>query len=134
MDDSLPDPFSFEPVPSASTRHDGWTPARQREFVRQLARIGNVSAAARGVGMSSKSAYGLRKRAPADGGFAEAWDEAVGAGSANAYHNAVERALDGVEVPYFFRGIQRGTRRVYNDRLLIAALRATARVKGEEPL
>jgi hypothetical protein len=134
MDDSLPDPLAFEPVPSASSRHDGWTPARQREFVRQLARIGSVSAAARGVGMSAKSAYALRKRARAESGFAAAWDEAVAAGSANAYYTAVERALEGVEIPYFFRGIQRGTRRVYNDRLLIAALRASGWMKGKEPL
>jgi len=45
---------------------------------------------------------------------------------------AVERALDGVEIPYFYRGVQRGTRRVYNDRLLIAALRAAERVQGED--
>lgn len=28
MSDSPPDPFAFEPVPSASNRHDGWTPER----------------------------------------------------------------------------------------------------------
>ena len=33
MSDSPRDPLAFDPVPSASTRHDGWTPERQRGFV-----------------------------------------------------------------------------------------------------
>ncbi len=40
------------------------------------------------------------------------------------------RAVNGVEVPYFYGGFQRGTRRVYNDRLLIAAFRAIEREQG----
>ncbi|MGG9078526.1 hypothetical protein, partial [Escherichia coli] len=71
--------LALTPVPSGSTRHDGWTPERQRAFLQQLARIGVVSAAAGAVGMSAKSAYALRKRAGAES-FAAAWEAALGEG------------------------------------------------------
>lgn len=131
MSDSAPDdPFDFAPFPSASTRHDGWTPERQRLFIAALRQIGTVSAAARAAGMSPKSAYALLKRAGPESGFAYAWAEALAAGRSTAWLTAVDRAINGVETPYFYRGIQRGTRRVYNDRLLIATFRAIERVQG----
>jgi hypothetical protein len=139
MSDSASDLLAFEPVPSASNRHDGWTPERQRAFILALSRIGMVSAAARAVGMSRKSAYALLKRAGPDSEFAAAWRVAVAAGKIVACSNAIERAIEGVEVPYFYRGIQRGTRRVYNDNLLVAALRYFGRgrddgdIWGNEP-
>jgi hypothetical protein len=44
MSDSLPpdedDPYVFTPVPSASNRSDGWTPDRQRLFIKALASHG----------------------------------------------------------------------------------------------
>lgn len=129
MNDSPADHFAFEPVPSASNRHDGWTPERQRGFIYALSKIGMVSAAAQAVGMSRKSAYALLKRAGPGGSFARAWHEALAAGRTSAWLTAVDRAINGVEEPYFYRGIQRGTRRVYNDRLLIAALRSIERAQ-----
>jgi len=126
------DPFDFAPVPSASRRHDGWTPERQRLFIDALRRIGLVSAAATAVGMSRKSAYALLKRAGPDSCFARAWLEAQAAGRTDVFYTMIGRALEGVEVPYFYRGVQRGTRRVYNDRLLIAAFRSIQRLQGGE--
>ena len=131
MTDS-PDPLAFEPIPSASTRHDGWTPERQHLFIDALGRIGMVSAAARAVGMSRKSAYALLARAGPESGFARAWRAALAEGQDNARTTAIDRALNGVEMPYFYRGIQRGVRRVYNDALLIAALRAVGPAR-EDP-
>lgn len=131
MRESASDPFAFEPVPSASNRHDGWTPERQRGFIAALAEIGMVAAAARSVGMSRKSAYALLGRAGADSSFARAWREAQSEGRSNAWSTAVDRAINGVEVPYFYRGVQRGMRRVYDDRLLIAALRAGLARRGD---
>lgn len=75
-----PEPIPFTPVPLARTRRDGWTPARQRGFIDQLARIGLVGVAARAMGMSAKSAYALRKRVGAES-FAAAWDERSAPGS-----------------------------------------------------
>jgi hypothetical protein len=130
MSDSPPDPYPFEPVPSASTRHDGWTPERQRLFILVLSKIGVVAFAARAVGMSRKSAYALLKRAGPESSFAWAFAEARTAGRTNAWFKAVGRAIEGEEMPYFYRGIQRGTRRVYDNRLLIAAFRAIERAQG----
>ena len=65
---------AFDPVPLRS-RRDGWTPERQREFVRILHVKRSISAACRAVGMSRKSAYALRERPGAES-FAAAWDKA----------------------------------------------------------
>jgi hypothetical protein len=127
MTDSSSDPRDFDPVPSASNRHDGWTPERQREFIAALAKIGMVAAAARSVGMSRKSAYALLERAGPESGFARAWRAAAREGRSSAFSSAVDRAIHGVEKPYFYRGKLCGMKRVYDDRLLLAALRTLDR-------
>ena len=132
MTDSLPPHLAFTPVPSASKRHDGWTAERQRGFILALSKIGMVSAAARAVGMSRESAYRLLERAGPDSEFAAVFREARDAGQTNAWWTAIDRAVHGVEVPYFYRGTQRGVRRVYNDRLLIAAFRSIQRMQGSD--
>jgi hypothetical protein len=124
--------LAFDPVPSASRRHDGWTPERQRLFIATLAKLGMVSTAAAAAGMSRKSAYTLLERAGPESSFARAWTEAQAAGRTTAWLTAADRAVNGVEQPYFYRGIQRGTRRVYNDGLLLAALRSIQRARGGE--
>jgi hypothetical protein len=123
MTESLPPQFPFTPVPVTRARHDGWSVTRQRLFIEHLALIGLVSAAAQAVGMSPKSAYALRKRPGAES-FAAAWDDAVGLGRWIAEATAIHRAVPGEVRPVFHRGRLVGERRVYNDRLLIAALHA----------
>lgn len=49
-DDDLP---AFTPVPMTRSRHDGWTPERQRGFIAALAQSGIVARAARSVGMGT---------------------------------------------------------------------------------
>ncbi|HEX4693386.1 hypothetical protein [Sphingomonas sp.] len=115
-------PIPFDSVPTASKRHDGWTPARQRDFIDALGQCGLVGAAARAVGMTPKSAYRLRARAGAES-FRAAWDAAVDRGGAVARDTAIERAFEGEKVPVFYRGVQVGERRRYDNSLLIAALR-----------
>lgn len=132
MDDSLPRHLAFDPVPSATGRADGWTPERQRAFILALSMIGTVSIAARAAGMSRKSAYALLKRAGPGSGFARAWEEARAEGEEKVDLTVIRRAVDGDEIPYFFRGVQCGTRRVYNDRLLIAAYRAAQLRKARD--
>lgn len=124
------DPLAFTPVPSASSRHDGWTPERQTAFIAALAQIGVVSAAARSVGMSAKSAYGLRKRAGEDSGFVRAWELALREGRVQALDLSIERTLQGETVPVFYRGLQVGERTRYDNRLLMAALRVMNPVYG----
>jgi hypothetical protein len=84
----------FVPVPMARNRHDGWTEARQRQFLRALMATGTVGAAARMVGMSRKSAYQLRTRTGAES-FARAWDGAIETGRARIFDYQMERAFNG---------------------------------------
>ncbi len=58
-------------------RSDGWTPARQLDFLSVLARTRSVSRAAKVTGMSRESAYRLRRREP-DGLFALTWARTLG--------------------------------------------------------
>jgi hypothetical protein len=85
----------FTPVPLARTRHDGWTPERQRQYLIALAAMGTVDSAARAVGMSRISAYKLKDREGAES-FAAEWDRAVGFGRAMQFDYAMERAINGV--------------------------------------
>lgn len=65
----------FHPV-SVGSRSDGWTLARQADFIGNLAVTRSVLAAARAVSMSREGAYRLRRRDGA-ASFAAAWDAAV---------------------------------------------------------
>ena len=112
----------FAPVPRQRDRHDGWTEQRQRDFIEGLALTGSVHAAAQRVGMSTEGAYQLR-RAPEAEEFAAAWAEALDFGVSRLEDLAIDRAINGVEVPVYSYGKLIGRRRVYNDRLLMFILR-----------
>lgn len=124
-DSPHPAALPFTPVPGRA-RHDGWTPARQRAFIEVLAATGTVTAAARAVGMSAKSAYRLRARAGDDSGFARAWNAALERSYQDALTVALDRGIEGVKVPVFYGGRQIGEYRRYDDRLTLAALRVAA--------
>jgi hypothetical protein len=115
----------FSPVPRQCKRHDGWTPDRQKRFITALADLGSVKAAAHAVNMSPDGAYMLRRHPEADE-FRQAWEAALALGVQRLEDVAMERALFGVEVPVFHFGAVVGTRRVYNDRLLMFLLRNRA--------
>lgn len=116
---------AFAPVPRRCRRHDGWTAERQRGFIEHLADLGSVRAAANAVGMSPESAYQLRRQPGADQ-FRKAWAAALDLGIARIEDVAMDRALNGVEVPVYAYGQIIGTRTVYNDRLLMFMLRNRA--------
>lgn len=111
----------FTPVPR-KYRYDGWTPERQRAFIAALAETGSVKAAAKRINMSSEGAYFLRRQPGADS-FRAAWEAALDHGVQHLLDTAIDRALEGVPVPVFYRGEQCGERRAYNDRLLMFILR-----------
>ena len=121
----LPVPASelpaFEPVP-IKPRHDGWTPERQRAFIEALADTGSVAAACRHVNMTTVGAYRIR-RLPGAAGFSAAWTAALDLGVQRLEDVAMERALNGVEEPFYVYGQHVGTRTRYNDRLLMFMLR-----------
>jgi len=110
-----------KPAKMKPTRKDRWTPEKMAGFLRQLAVTNNVSAAARSVGMSRQSAYRLRtqqKGRPFDIG----WEAAFQHGYDNLAQVALERALNGVEVPHYYQGELVGTSRKFDERLTIALL------------
>ena len=113
-------PIAFTPVATGSTRHDGWTPERQRRFVALLAELGGVAAAARAVGMTPQSANRLRRRAGAES-FAAACDAALEQGRLASLDEAIRRGREGWLVPVMRRGRVVGQRRRYDNRLLFAA-------------
>lgn len=115
---------AFTPVPR-KYRHDGWTEERQRAFIEALADTGSVKAAARQVNMSPEGAYYLRRQ-PGAQEFAAAWEAALDHGVRRLEDIAMERAINGVEVPVYSYGKLIGTRIVHNDRLLMFILRNRA--------
>ena len=96
-----------------------FTAKRKAAFLTVLGVFGNVSAAARLIGVTSSGAYKTRAY---DRAFAEAWDEAVSKALSDAYMEARRRAVDGVDVPVLHRGRQVGTRKRYSDTLMIVLL------------
>ena len=112
--------LAFAPVP-VKPRRDGWTPARQLAFILRLALLGGVASAARAVGMSRESAYRLRDH-PGAGGFAAAWDKALGWGRGRAADLGTERVIYGEKRGIYYRGRKVGEEIRHDNRLLIAAL------------
>ncbi len=124
------------PVPRQAQRQDGWTPERQRAFIEALADTGSVSAACKIVAMSTHGVYHLRRSEGAEE-FREAWQKALDLGVQRIEDVAMDRALNGVDEPLYSYGKLIGTRKRYNDRLLMFMLRnrsperfAEGRAKG----
>jgi hypothetical protein len=120
----LPAP-PFTPVPRHYNRHDGWTPERQQGFIAALIATGSVKAAAHAVNMTPEGAYALRRH-PQATSFRKAWEQALAAGVQRLEDLAMDRALNGQDVPVYSYGKLVGTRRVYNDRLIMFLLRNRA--------
>jgi len=119
---TLPD---FTPVPRQIDRSNGWKPEVQRIFIEALADTGSVNAACRRVNRASHGVYLLRRH-PEAASFRAAWEAALALGIQRIEDVAMDRALNGVEVPVYAYGKIIGTRRVYNDRLLMFMLRNRA--------
>jgi len=119
---STPAPPAPAPAPLApAERHDGWTRARQTAFLNELAASHNVSAAARAVGMTRQSAYKLRARLRGEP-FDMAWGAAFQSSFDLLAEAAIERAINGVEVPHFYQGELVHTSRHYDERLTLGLL------------
>ncbi len=114
-------PFDFDTVP-VRDRHDGWTPERQHAFIAALAESGCVTEACRAVGMTSQSAYRLRRHFDAQG-FRLAWDAALDYAIRRLSDAAYSRAIHGVPVPHYYKGEVVGEHRRYDERLTMFLLR-----------
>lgn len=97
------------------TRHDGWTPVRQRTFLRALSETGCVRDACARAGISNTSAYRMKKRAAA---FSRAWDRALAKAMPTIEQAAYQRAVIGWDEPIVQGGKLVGHKRRYSDSLL----------------
>ncbi|HEY6815897.1 MAG TPA: hypothetical protein VI168_10195 [Croceibacterium sp.] len=109
--------MDFSNTPAPTVRHDGWTPERRVQFLDRLAQDGNVLAACALVGLSREAAYQLRRREPL---FARAWAAALALGREASAQMLGTRAIEGIEEQIWHRGEVVGTRRRYDNRLLLA--------------
>ncbi|RED16053.1 hypothetical protein [Parasphingopyxis lamellibrachiae] len=116
-----------------AVRHDGWTEERREIFLETLAETCNVTAAFTAAGMTSSSAWALRKR---DAGFAQAWDEAIAIAYEQLELVMLERAINGTEKPIVRGGKEVATMKQYSDgvgiRLLQAHRETAMRVRERE--
>ena len=127
--------MSILPAPATAPLADGppapghgWTPALKARFLDRLAAHGNARAACRNVGLSAEAAYKLRRRDPL---FARGWAAALLLARDNGAQVLAERAIEGVEEPIYYRGELIGTRRRYDNRLLLAHLARLDRLADE---
>jgi hypothetical protein len=94
-------------------RQDGWTSARQAEFLDALKEQSSVLAACRQVGKSTTSAYKARERIP---GFKARWDAALAAAAPRVIQEAMRRGVEGWDEPVYYEGEVVGTR--HSDAML----------------
>lgn len=107
-------------------RQTSWTGERKKKFLRELARTGNTTTAARLVGASRARAYDLRK---SDKKFARLWKSALVEAADNLEQEAWRRAVEGWDEPVFHKGEECGIIRKYSDSLLTLLLKHTKRSK-----
>jgi hypothetical protein len=120
--------------PPPGTRHDGWTPDRQRVFLHALAQCGVVADAARAAGMSTQSAYAFRSRA-AGRGFHLGWSAALLLARHRLQDELLSRALHGVVEVIVRNGEVWGERHRFDNRFALALLTrldAQAQEGGQE--
>lgn len=96
-------------------RADGWTPARQRLFLSTLRKTGVVRDACRAAGISSTSAYRVRRESES---FAAAWNRAQARGMANVEEAAFTRAVIGWDEVVTRDGKEVSRKNRYSDSLL----------------
>jgi len=105
-------------------RHDAFTVAKKRKFLRALAKTGCVLDACRAVGVGARTVYRHQER---DARFAEYCRVAIDMAALPLELTAWQRAVEGVEQPFACGG-QVHVRRRYSDgllRLLLQAARPT---------
>ncbi len=117
---AVPDAASTDTTPK-QRRHDSWPLATQAAFLRALSATHSVSEAAGSVGRSRQSAYRLRSRLKGQP-FDLAWEVAFHHSYDVLAHAALERALNGVEVPVYYKGELVDTYRRFDERLTVALL------------
>ena len=119
--DSAPSVPAFEPV-KLRYRRDGLTPERQVAVIQAIAECGCVREACARVGISAESVYELLRRPDAQS-FRIAMDLALDGAVDRVEDGAFSRALNGVEIPHYYKGELVGTHRRHDERLAMFILR-----------
>lgn len=114
---------AFTPVPRLKDRSNGWNPDVQRRFVEALADTGSVTSACRTVRRADHGAYQLRRH-PEAAEFRRAWDAALDIAVRRIEDGAMDRAINGVQVPVYSNGEVVGWRTQHNERLTSLILQA----------
>lgn len=97
------------------------TPKKIEAFLNVLSQTGNVSRACASAGIGRMTAYEWKRD---DKGFAQAWEDAIEAGTDNLAQEAIRRAHEGVDEPVYYKGEVCGAVRKYSDTLLIFLLKS----------
>jgi hypothetical protein len=90
-------------------------------FIKELARVPNVTAAAKKAKVSRIHAYTTRRDDP---DFAAAWEDALEQSVENLEGEVYRRAAHGTLEPVFYQGVKVGNVRKYSDTLAMFLLRA----------
>jgi len=104
----------------------GMMNARQSAFLEKLVEMGSVSAAAEAANVGRQTVYDWLHKDP---DFKNRYMQSFYAGGDRVEDEAVERALNGVVKPVFYKGKQIAQVREYPDRLLIALLKGRLKKK-----
>lgn len=98
-----------------------WTPEKREQFLAQLFEHGNVTVAARAVGVARSTAYNARE---ADPDFAAEWDNSVQSYADLLEYEADRRAMHGVAKPLLYKGVTVAHVQEYSDALLMFRLKS----------
>ncbi len=106
------------------------TARRRKRFLESLESTGHVLRSTAAAGASIRAFYKWRED---DLGFAAEWEAALECAIDRLEDEAFLRALQGVEVPVYYRGKPVGALSKYSDRLLIFLLTRLRANKFQEP-
>ncbi|HMG48688.1 MAG TPA: hypothetical protein VK614_14665 [Allosphingosinicella sp.] len=109
--------------PPRRHRRDGFSLERQQQFVEKLRDTASITDAARLTGISRSTVYNLLNSADGDP-FRAAVEEALKGTDVLLEATALDRAVNGQEEIVYFQGRRVGVRWKYDNKLLMALLRA----------
>lgn len=115
--------------PTKRTAKKGKPETRRQRFLRLLAELGTVTAAAAGAGISRDTAYRWKAEEPE---FAAAWADAEEQAADDMEAEARRRAMAGVNEPVYQGGKKVGAVRRFSDTLLIFLLKGARPEKFRE--
>lgn len=126
----LPDGAGQDVIVRRRHRNDGWTPIRQRAFLRGLSEMGSVTDVCARLGMSTTSAYRLRSVSVT---FADQWDKAAQIVQPILEQAAYERGVEGWDEEVYYQGKIVGFRKRYSDAALKMLMHNPRRDDGPGP-